>query len=510
MKVVFRVDSSLLMGSGHVMRCLTLADVAVAAGAKCWFVCREYPGNLTAYIEQRGYSVYVLPNPQAPMENGLGIEAETNSHAQWLGTSQQHDADECIKILRELKPDWLVVDHYALDIQWESDVAPYAESILAIDDLADRRHMCDCLLDQTYGRRKEDYASLVPEDCKLLLGPQYALLRPQFLSWRQQSISRRAAPSMKRMLITLGGVDIDNVTGHVLNVIDGSSLSYDCEIVVIMGAKAPHLGSIKEQAANMRWPVDVRVDVANMAEVMAASDVCIGAAGTTTWERCCLGLSSLSLLIAENQKKIHDELSSIGAIYPFTKDLLDKLSEQNEQGALLRRSSLVASSLVDGDGCRRVASYLRGVPLDDKLLLVPATKNDCEYVYKLQVEPGVRKYFLNNTLPEYAGHCTWFDHTLESKERLLFRMQEHGDSVGILRLDNIHQETVEISIIVDPDHSGMGLATKAISVALELLSGLRIKAIIHQDNVASRKAFSKAGFHLALEGTPFLEYVFNG
>lgn len=508
MKIIFRVDSSLQMGSGHVMRCLTLADAASADGAACWFICREHPGNLTTHIKKRGYDVHVLPRAEGevPMASEAGLNGE---YAQWLGASQEDDAEECIKILRELKPDWLVVDHYALDIQWERDVARYAANVLVIDDLADRRHMCHLLLDQTYGRCKEDYVSLVPADCELLLGSQYALLRPQFALLRQHSMRRRIDPQIKQVLVTLGGVDPDNVTGRVLDVIKGAWLPQDCEIVVIMGAKAPHLGSIKEQAAKLPWPTDVRVDVANMAEVMAASDICIGAAGTTTWERCCLGLPSLSLLIAENQKKINGELTSIGAIYPFSSDVLDSLSGQHE-GVLLRRSSLVAASLVDGEGCPRVVSHLRGAPLDGRLFLVPVTRKDRDYVYRLQIEPGVRNYFIDSTLPGYASHCEWFDHVLESKERLLFKILENGGSVGVLRIDDIHEATVEISIIVDPAHSGRGLATKAILLALELLCGRRIKATVHQDNVASRKAFSKAGFDLVSGAGPFLEYAFNG
>ena len=119
---------------------------------------------------------------------------------------------------------------------------------MVIDDLADRVHICDLILDQTYGRNEEDYSDYVPKNCQILLGPQYALLRPEFKQWRDYSLKRRVQPVFKQLLITMGGVDPDNITGRVLEILQQCDLPEDLSITIVMGGTAPHLKTIKQQA----------------------------------------------------------------------------------------------------------------------------------------------------------------------------------------------------------------------------------------------------------------------
>ncbi|WP_444677542.1 UDP-2,4-diacetamido-2,4,6-trideoxy-beta-L-altropyranose hydrolase [Halomonas sp. E19] len=243
--VAFRADASLEIGSGHVMRCLTLADALQAQGGQCHFLCREHPGHLCELIEARDYPVHRLAQEACDTDTAVtpGTEPEPD-HAHRLGASWDEDAAACLPLLAELAPAWLVVDHYALDHRWETAVldglAGSRPRLLVIDDLADRRHLADLLLDQNLGRRVEDYRGLIPERCQVLAGPRYALLRPEFREWRQASLSRRArVPQLHRLLINLGGVDKDNVTGQVLDALSGCDLPADLQISVVMGAAAP-------------------------------------------------------------------------------------------------------------------------------------------------------------------------------------------------------------------------------------------------------------------------------
>jgi len=162
LKVVFRVDASLQMGTGHVMRCLTLAHVLKENSANIEFICRKHEGSLIDKIRSSGFVVHELGMPEE-------IKVDTRLvHSHWLGATQQQDTDDCIDIVKSVKTDWLIVDHYALDELWQKRLKPYCEKLMVIDDLADRKHQCDILLDQTFGRQQEDYLTLTHEYCKLL------------------------------------------------------------------------------------------------------------------------------------------------------------------------------------------------------------------------------------------------------------------------------------------------------------------------------------------------------
>ena len=318
MKVAFRADASLQIGTGHVMRCLTLADTLAARGAECLFICRAHPGNLLDLIRSKGHTAHSLPTEPASAEASLfAIQAADDAkhpvHSHWLGATQGEDAAACATILAELQPDWLIVDHYALDARWEQALKPYYRKLLVIDDLADRAHACDLLLDQTFGRQAEDYRSRVPADCQLLCGSQYALLRPEFAALRPYSLQRRSEPRLRHLLITMGGVDKDNATGQVLAALRQSALPDDCRITVVMGSTAPWLAEVERLAQDMPWPTQIRVGVSDMAQLMADSDLAIGAAGATSWERCCLGLPTIMLPLAENQVQGCRTLADAGA-----------------------------------------------------------------------------------------------------------------------------------------------------------------------------------------------------
>jgi len=360
-RVVIRVDASLKIGTGHVMRCLTLAEALKKQGADIVFICREHDGNLLERIERQGFKTYALPNAHDK-------ETMTNSEAEkdelygrcWLGSTQQQDAALCRPLLEKLNPDWLIVDHYGIDQVWQSQLAPYVGKLMVIDDLANREHQCDVLLDQTYGRQVEDYAGLVPPQAQLLLGSEYALLRPEFAEWRDYSLQRRRNPEFKKLLITMGGVDPDNITGEVLSTLEKNALPEEMEIIVVMGATAPHLDNVKQQAERMTNKCTLKIDVANMAEIMANADFAIGAAGATTWERCCLGLPSLMIVLADNQKEISNLLSKSLASLSVDKASLQAAARALESIPMQRLTELTNNSakLLDGGGVRRVVRAL--------------------------------------------------------------------------------------------------------------------------------------------------------
>ena len=368
MKAAFRVDASMQIGSGHVMRCVTLAEALRANGAQCHFISRAHPGHLLDLIRQRGFVVTALlaelPPPVANTQVA-SERAKEPANTSWLGCDWQADAEQTRAILVTLQPDWLVVDHYALDQRWETALRPNFQQLMVIDDLADRPHQCDLLLDQNLGRQPQDYANLVPAQCKVLTGPQYALLRPEFAALRAYSLQRRQPPALKHLLIAMGGVDHPNATGQVLQALKGCSLPHDCRIIVVMGLQAPWLPQVRAQVQDMPWPTEVLVNINDMAQRMADSDLAIGAAGSTSWERCCLSLPTLMVVLADNQKYAAAHLEHAGAAYCMTLDTQLHQQLQNRIKCLLNQPKelnkmvIHANRITDGSGIERVMAAMQ-------------------------------------------------------------------------------------------------------------------------------------------------------
>ncbi|PLA74889.1 UDP-2,4-diacetamido-2,4,6-trideoxy-beta-L-altropyranose hydrolase [Hydrogenovibrio sp. SC-1] len=381
MKVVFRTDASIQIGTGHVMRCMTLAKALSEKGAEVQFICRNHIGNLIEKIQNEGFKVYTLNTSydevlchsvQGESMKSLPCGAEqlchyfqTNespvpklSHSDWLGATQQEDAIECHSILQQIHPDWLVVDHYSIDASWQKILKNLYRKLMVIDDLGDRRHISDLLLDQNYGSTVDKYQKLVPKNCKILAGAQYALLRPEFAKWRHFSLERRKNnQKVKGILITLGGVDSGNITGQVLQQLSKAELDSGIEVTIVMGLTSPHLKAIEQQAESLNFKTSVRINVNNIAELMANADLAIGAAGATTWERCCLGVPTIQLVIAENQRQVAERLAIDGVVKSIyqPKELVSLLSTALDWMPSLGQ---IASGVCDGHGCDRVINTM--------------------------------------------------------------------------------------------------------------------------------------------------------
>jgi UDP-2,4-diacetamido-2,4,6-trideoxy-beta-L-altropyranose hydrolase len=278
------------------MRCLTLAEGLRRGGGQVAFACRDVPGNLCGHIEDRGFKLFHLAG-------SAGDETLGSWHV---------DAEQMLPILSSgTAYDWLVVDHYELDSRWESAMRPHVGRVMAIDDLADRPHDCDVLLDQNYYKALEvRYDDLVPEHCLKLLGPAYALLRAEFLAVRRQL--RHRDGSVSRVLVFLGGSDSENITSRVIEAIFLTG-RHEIALDVVIGSTNPHREQIAAQC-DRRGNATLHVQAGNMATLMALADLSIGAGGATTWERCYLGLPTLTVVFAANQERTTTDLADIGAI----------------------------------------------------------------------------------------------------------------------------------------------------------------------------------------------------
>ncbi|MBN4080856.1 UDP-2,4-diacetamido-2,4,6-trideoxy-beta-L-altropyranose hydrolase [Caldithrix abyssi] len=367
MKVAIRADASIKMGNGHVMRCLTLAEALKGNGASVMFISRKHSGNLNNLISRKDFRVIELPQPKSAKNNKSENHQNGDDYQAWLGVSEKHDAEETIGAIGCDKPDWLVVDHYSLGNNWEKKLRPHVKNIMVIDDLANRRHDCDLLLDQNWFENMETrYDGLVSAGCTKLLGPEYALLRPEFAEVRKKIKPRYG--SVKRVFVFFGGSDPHNLTGMTLRVLSEPELA-QLAVDAVIGENNPHRDEIHE-LVEARDNIHLHIQVDDMATIMAKADLAIGSGGVNTWERMCLGLPALSISFADNHTILLKDLvknnyvTYLGRAAEVDETLIKKelMSKIIEQHSLAEESKSV-TQLVKGKGRIVVATKLMNTTL---------------------------------------------------------------------------------------------------------------------------------------------------
>jgi UDP-2,4-diacetamido-2,4,6-trideoxy-beta-L-altropyranose hydrolase len=338
--IVFRADSSEIIGSGHIMRCLVLAEELRGKGFKIFFITRNHPGNINNYIKKNNFKLYVLPSVPNKKQNLKGYEI-------WLNASQKLDAEETINIIKDKDVECLIVDHYALDQAWGRELRPYTKKILVVDDMANREFDCDILLNQNLGCTEKDYLDKVPSNCQLLLGTEYAMLRKEFSEIREKAIAKRLKTTIiTNILVSIGGSDPYDLTYNILKEVDEIF-----NTTVVIGSSWPHKEKIQNYSKAKN--IEVIVDASNMAKLMFEADIAIGAGGSTSWERCCLALPTLLYVTADNQKMIAKELEKNGAVMlvnSLKKDL--KLIADNIE--LWQSMSDASSKVCNGLGVNKI------------------------------------------------------------------------------------------------------------------------------------------------------------
>lgn len=510
MHVVFRVDASEQLGSGHVMRCSTLASMLKQQGVHVTFICRELQGHYCAWLEEQSFSVFHLTAPSSAKL----ICNSSKLHTKWLGVSMTQEIHETSEVLKSIGyVDWLVVDHYALDVTWESTMRTFCQGIMVIDDLADRMHDADILLDQNLQQRIGRYDENLPASCIRLLGPEFSLLRPEFSQIRSRMVSRNGV--VNRILVFLGGADIRNVTSMVLNVLSEISIqSFTIDVVLTLGS--PHLDEV--QALCEKMPsCELHIQTNKMADLMASADLMIGGSGGATWERCCVGLPSVLISIAENQRANGQNAAySRVAIYlGDDKDLSrDKLRSFLERlvcrPQLLRGIAKRALALVDGKGCSRVCAVLTlsgMTPLQAR----QAVLEDEDLLFAWANDPMTRANAFNSDPITTQTHRAWFADRLKNEKSCRMYIIETNTKIpiGQVRFELVnHVWKVDFSIV--SIFRGRGLGSSALKVALDKF-GIDepcacVYAQVKSKNLASQKVFKQLGFEIKYKSESMIEY----
>lgn len=466
MHIVFRTDASIAIGTGHVMRCLTLASYLRERNAVVTFICREHEGNLCNLIGERGFAVIKLA------ANSVGIEVEDATvHATWLGVAWQDDAEQTRAAIIDAgsKPDWLIVDHYALDNRWESEVRTSVCRVMVIDDLADRKHDCDLLLDQNMvSKMQTRYVDKVPTACGMLLGSEYALLQPIYAEMHDRIPPREG--EIKRILIFFGGVDRDNLTGRALAAFLTLNQP-DIEVDVVIPTSSPHVASIRYQAAG-HGNIHLHSDLPTLSTLMSKADLAVGAVGATSWERLCLGLPTLAVTLAENQRPIADELNQRGLLrWLGHQDEVDEVGFAQALGVLIQQGqnedlSLRCFAAVDGEGANRVYAALT-VTATTPLLVRHARLRDEITLLEWANDPTTRRNGFSSELISPATHRIWFRNKLRDLDDCHLYIVETANNivVGQVRFERSEQAW-EVHYALAPIFRGRGLGIPLLKAAL--------------------------------------------
>jgi len=495
------------------MRCLTLARALRDQGANCRFICRQHPGHLLQRIRQSGFEAIALPLTDGIDSAAFAGEESGLAHAHWLGSDWQTDACQTIAALKSCHTDWVIVDSYSLDYRWESQLHQVCKKIMVIDDLADRKHECDLLLDQNLvANQAHRYGSLVPSHCVFFLGPRYALLQPEYAELHA-STGPRLGP-VKRILVYFGGADNQNLTERAIIAflaIERSDLVLD----VVINPNSPHAAALLVRVKG-RENILLHEELPSLAPLMARADLAIGGAGATSWERCCLGLPSLVVTLAENQTPIAAELQRLGivrwlgdekavSVSMLKSALLEVLRNENSLAQWSSRCRIP----VNGQGTSQVAELLL-LSSTTPLIARPACLEDETRLLSWANDPLVRQNAFNCEPIETGAHRAWFHERLRNPQNCQIYILETrmGMPIGQVRFER-SEEGWEVDYSLIASARGWGLGTNVLQTAIQafrqLNKGEKVFGRVKSNNIASEKVFSHLGFRGAksLEGSVY-------
>lgn len=473
--LLIRADASVATGTGHVMRCLALAQAWQDASGQVIFAAAEITDALRERLGDEGCTIESVSSP-----GGSSADA-----TQTVAFAQAHGAA------------WVVVDGYVFGSQYQRPFNVAGVKTLFLDDHGrGSPYSANVVLNQNVGANRDLYTDRDPQT-RLLLGTRYCLLRREFARWR--SWHREISSTCSQLLVLMGGSDPENVTARVLEALATDEFK-GLATTVVVGGSNPNFAILKSLAGS--WPnIILRKNVTAMGELIASADIAISASGATCWELCCLGLPSLLVDVADNQKPIATELDRRGCAlhigdWSVTLAVIQQRLRELVGSVELRQSLAFRSrELVDGRGAERAISAMRGTPL---LCLRRAAQSDAPLLWEWANDPEVRAASFSSSPIPWEAHVAWLaDKVDPSKTLFLIAEEEDGSSVGQVRFDLSGNEA-ELNFSIAKEHRGLGRASPLIESAVLRLwadtTTARVHAFVKAENIASAKAFEKTGF----------------
>ena len=492
MNVAIRVDASRAIGTGHVKRMLSLATALRRGGSTVRFVTRETDIAAAAMIRDAGHDCGILPRVDGAGDAGI-------PHASWAGVTSAADADDTVASLGDWRADWIVIDHYGFDARWHRRARSASGARIAvIDDLADREIDADLVVDHNHARdHRAKYAACGTAQ-RLLGGPRFALLGPEFAS-APRCVVEDIVPSIG---IFMGGVDAAGVSADILAAVRSAGFSGPVEL--ISTSANPGLDDLRARVA-VDPAATLSIDLPDLSAFFARHGLQVGAGGGATWERCCIGAPTLLLAVADNQLAVVPALAAdkvVAAIDPQAHTdipaIADALSHLIDDAPRRRDMADRSRALVDGRGAERVAMAM----LAPSLAVRPATRADSRTMYLWRNHPETRAVSHDAGEIAFVDHDAWLARALDDPARSLLIAQVGDVPVGVIRFDRTSDDRMVVSLYLDPALHGLGLG-RAMLIAGERASadGLDIVAEVVEGNIGSTRLFESAGYSAMAPGT---------
>ncbi len=476
MNLLIRTDANLYIGTGHLMRCMAIAQ---------------------AWQNNDGQVIFAIATPATPIETRLASEGMDVVRLS-VEPGSAEDARQTASLAQKMGATWVVVDGYHFGSEYQQIIKDSELSLLFIDDYGHARdYWADFVLNQNIYAHESLYPNRSP-DTQLLLGTRYTLLRREFLRWQGW---RREIPEVARkVLVTLGGSDPDNVTLKVIQALQLVEIE-KLEVVVVVGGSNPHFEQLQAAVEELRFPISLKRNVMNMPELMARADLAIAAGGSTAWELAFMGLPSILLVLADNQRAIAQKLGRMGVAIDLgwhrdvgMEEIAETIARSLESGNRRREMAASSQKLVDGEGSARVLMRLEGRSLRLRVL----GEADCQLLWEWANDPEVRALsFSSEPIPQWQ-HVQWFKTKLSDPNCLIYLAIDRDDiPIGQIRYEIENNEAV-VSVSIDRQFRNRGYGSTLIQLASQqafhIANLARIHAYIKPVNQASIRAFVKANF----------------
>ncbi|MFG6150047.1 UDP-2,4-diacetamido-2,4,6-trideoxy-beta-L-altropyranose hydrolase [Halobacillus sp. B23F22_1] len=505
MEVVIRTDASVKIGTGHVMRCLTLAQQLSENGAHVSFISRLLKGNLIEFIKDKGFVVFPL---SAPHDSHFKKDSDI-PYSDWLEVNWKTDYNHTAAVFKNHlhHADWLIVDHYALGEKWEKRMKNHVKKVGVIDDLADRKHDCDLIMDQNIFRNFEKrYDHLVPKQAAKLLGPKYMLIRKEFEKAREQLKHHKG--TIQRILVSFGGTDPTNETLKTMRAIKALNRE-DLTVDVVVGENNQDKQEIKEVCKEItNFYFHCQIDY--MAELMLKADLAIGAGGSSTWERCYLGVPAITIETAKNQREILSYLEEKEAVFNLGESdnvsaqrLMQTLRELLQNHYQVKRIAEAAREVAQGIEIGSAARHLLGgSPVFDlrNFELKDLEERELETVLKWRNSDVVRSAMYTDHKITLEEHRKWFEGVKRDASTIIKLLYYKKAPIGLVNFSKIDRSNSKcfwgfyIGEESAPKGSGTVLGLLALEFIFEHEGMHKVCAEVLVSNQRSMQFHKKLGF----------------
>lgn len=504
--LIFRADATAVIGTGHIMRCIALAQAWQDRGGNVTFLSHCKSDSLQQRIQDEGFEFIPIEKPHP----------DPSDLTQTLNVQKRYAP---ISMPYALRP-WITIDGYHFTPDYQKTIRDAGIRLLVIDDMNHLpRYHADILLNQNIHAKKLNYSC--DKDTVQLLGCEYALLRREFLKYKDQK--HDIPDKAKNILVTMGGADSNNVT---LKVINAFKLLDDPDLKVkfLVGPNNPHIDTLENALHNSTcallnrdplWGVQsdcsmcLVLNATNMPEIMAWADMAVSAGGSTCWEMAFMGLPSLVITLADNQIGVAEGLAKNGAsidlgwhgsisVKQCCQALKEIVRDKNKRSCLSERGQ----KLINGKGKQQIIRAIRS----GQIKLRRAQEADCALLWKWANDPEVRQSAFNSKSIAWKDHQTWFSKKLNDLDCIIYiALNRYDFPIGQIRFD-IKDSIAEIDCSIDKEFRGMGLGRVLLKRGIELCCAekgnpITIRGCVKTENELSNRAFQSAGFLKAGEKT---------